>query len=135
MKTFYANLSKRCLLPVAALDAAGDAVQLARALHRAGLPVLEISLTTPVALRCIEAIRSALPDFWVGAGTLLCSAQVQDALLAGARFGASPAMHPETVDSASRWAACCKSFIRRVRLGVSGCCRPLLLPIVTLRWR
>ncbi len=100
MKTLYDNLSKRCLLPVAALDAAGDAVQLAQALQRAGLPVLEISLTTPVALHCIEAIRSALPDFWVGAGTLLCSAQVQDALLAGARFGASPAMHMETIYSA-----------------------------------
>lgn len=100
MKTLYENLSKRCLLPVATLEAEGDAVELAQALQRAGLPVLEISLTTPVAMHCIEAIRNALPDFWVGAGTLLCGRQVQDAILAGARFGASPAMHMETIYAA-----------------------------------
>ena len=87
-------LLRHRLLPTARLSAAEDAVPLAEALARAGLPLLQISLATPAALPAIEAIRGALPDFLVGAGFMLAPGQVKDALAAGARFGSGPAMHP-----------------------------------------
>jgi 2-dehydro-3-deoxyphosphogluconate aldolase/(4S)-4-hydroxy-2-oxoglutarate aldolase len=87
-------LLRHHLLPTARLSSAEDAVPLAEALSRAGLPLLQISLTTSAALVAIEAVRSAFPDFVVGAGSVLCPGQVNDALAAGARFGSGPAMHP-----------------------------------------
>jgi 2-dehydro-3-deoxyphosphogluconate aldolase/(4S)-4-hydroxy-2-oxoglutarate aldolase len=82
------------LIPTARLSAAEDAVPLAAALQRAGLPLLQVSLATAAALPAIEAIRAALPDFLVGAGSVLSPGQVNDAMAAGARFGSGPAMHP-----------------------------------------
>ena len=44
------------VIPVIAIDDLAQAVPLARTLVEAGLPVLEITLRTPVALAAIEAI-------------------------------------------------------------------------------
>ena len=87
-------LLRHRLIPTARLSAATDAVPLAEALQRAGLPLLQVSLTSAAAFLAIEAIRTALPDFLVGAGSVLSPGQVNDALAAGARFGSGPAMHP-----------------------------------------
>jgi 2-dehydro-3-deoxyphosphogluconate aldolase/(4S)-4-hydroxy-2-oxoglutarate aldolase len=87
-------LLRHRLLPTARLSAAADAVPLAEALQRAGLPLLQVSLTSAAGLPSIEAIRDALPDFLVGAGSVLSPGQINDALAAGARFGSGPAMHP-----------------------------------------
>jgi 2-dehydro-3-deoxyphosphogluconate aldolase/(4S)-4-hydroxy-2-oxoglutarate aldolase len=88
------------LLPCARLSAVADAVPLAEALRRAGLPLLQVSLATPAALPAIGAIRSALPDFVVGAGGVLAPGQINDALAAGARFGSGPAMDPGVLAAA-----------------------------------
>jgi 2-dehydro-3-deoxyphosphogluconate aldolase/(4S)-4-hydroxy-2-oxoglutarate aldolase len=52
--------------------------------------MLEVTLRTPVALQCIEAIAKEVPDAVAGAGTIRSAADAQAALLAGARFGVSP---------------------------------------------
>jgi 2-dehydro-3-deoxyphosphogluconate aldolase/(4S)-4-hydroxy-2-oxoglutarate aldolase len=44
------------------------AVPLARALVAGGIRMLEVTLRTPVALACIEAIAKDVPDAVVGAG-------------------------------------------------------------------
>jgi 2-dehydro-3-deoxyphosphogluconate aldolase/(4S)-4-hydroxy-2-oxoglutarate aldolase len=87
-------LLRHRLLPTARLSAAEDAVPLAEALARAGLPLLQVSLATPAALAAIESIHRALPDFRVGACSVLSPGQVNDARAAGACFGSGPAMHP-----------------------------------------
>jgi 2-dehydro-3-deoxyphosphogluconate aldolase/(4S)-4-hydroxy-2-oxoglutarate aldolase len=89
-----AVLLRHRLLPTARLLSVEEAVPLAGALKRAGLPLLQISLTTPAALSAIEAVRRAFPDFGVGAASVLSPAQINDALAAGAHFGSGPAMHP-----------------------------------------
>lgn len=78
------------VIPVLTIERVADAVPLARALVRGGLPVLEITLRTPVALEALKAIASDVPEAIVGAGTVLNEAQLDRAQAAGARFGVSP---------------------------------------------
>jgi 2-dehydro-3-deoxyphosphogluconate aldolase/(4S)-4-hydroxy-2-oxoglutarate aldolase len=66
------------------------AVPLARALVEGGIRMLEVTLRTPQALACIEAIAKAVPEAVVGAGTLRSKADAQAAANAGARFAVSP---------------------------------------------
>jgi 2-dehydro-3-deoxyphosphogluconate aldolase/(4S)-4-hydroxy-2-oxoglutarate aldolase len=52
--------------------------------------MLEVTLRTPQALACIEAIARDVPEAVVGAGTVRSKADAQAAALAGARFAVSP---------------------------------------------
>ncbi len=78
------------VIPVIVLQRLQDAVPLAEALLAGGVKVLEVTLRTPVALQCIEAIARALPEAVVGAGTIRSAADAQAALDAGSRFAVSP---------------------------------------------
>ncbi len=78
------------VIPVIVLHDPAHAVPLARALVAGGIRMLEVTLRTPVALACIEAIARDVPDAVVGAGTVRSSADAQAAAMAGARFAVSP---------------------------------------------
>ncbi len=78
------------VVPVAVVPDAADAVPLARALVAGGLPAIEVTLRTPVALDAIRAIAGEVPDAVVGAGTVITPEQVSRAVAAGARFLVSP---------------------------------------------
>lgn len=77
-------------MPVVVLDDVADAVPLARALVAGGLPAIEVTLRTPVALEAIRAIAAEVPDAVVGAGTVITPEQVKESVAAGARFLVSP---------------------------------------------
>ena len=83
------------VIPVIVLDRVEDAVPLAQALVAGGVRVLEVTLRTPVALRCMEAIARAVPQAIVGAGTVRSAADAQAAKDAGCRFAVSPGYSPE----------------------------------------
>jgi 2-dehydro-3-deoxyphosphogluconate aldolase/(4S)-4-hydroxy-2-oxoglutarate aldolase len=72
------------------LNDVAHAVPMARALVAGGVRMLEVTLRTPQALACIEAIAKAVPDAVVGAGTVRSRADAQAAANAGARFAVSP---------------------------------------------
>ncbi len=78
------------VIPVIVLQDVAHAVPMARALVEGGVRVLEVTLRTPVALACMEAIARAVPEAIVGAGTLRTVADVRAARDAGCRFGVSP---------------------------------------------
>lgn len=78
------------VIPVIVLQHVDDAVPVAQALVDGGVRVLEVTMRTPVALRCIEAIARAVPQAIVGAGTVRSAADARAALAAGARFAVSP---------------------------------------------
>ena len=78
------------VIPVIVLQDTAHAVPLARALVAGGIRMLEVTLRTPVALACIEAIAKEVPDAVVGAGTVRSAADAQAAAMAGARFAVSP---------------------------------------------
>jgi 2-dehydro-3-deoxyphosphogluconate aldolase/(4S)-4-hydroxy-2-oxoglutarate aldolase len=78
------------VIPVLTIERQADAVPLARALVKGGLPVLEITLRTATAMAALEAIAREVPDAVVGAGTVLEAAQVEQIQRLGARFAVSP---------------------------------------------
>ncbi|MER6167037.1 bifunctional 4-hydroxy-2-oxoglutarate aldolase/2-dehydro-3-deoxy-phosphogluconate aldolase [Streptomyces violaceorubidus] len=78
------------VVPVVVVDDLADAVPLARALVAGGLPAIEVTLRTPVALDAIRAIAGEVPDAVVGAGTVITAEQVAQVVAAGARFLVSP---------------------------------------------
>ena len=78
------------VIPVIVLQRLEHAVPMARALVEGGVRVLEVTLRTPVALACMQAIARAVPEAIVGAGTLRSAADVRAARDAGCQFGVSP---------------------------------------------
>ncbi len=78
------------VIPVIVLQEVAQAVPLARALVAGGIRMLEVTLRTPVALACMEAIAKEVPEAVVGAGTVRSAADAQAAAMAGARFAVSP---------------------------------------------
>jgi 2-dehydro-3-deoxyphosphogluconate aldolase / (4S)-4-hydroxy-2-oxoglutarate aldolase len=89
------------VIPVIVLSDVAHAVPLARALVAGGIRMLEVTLRTPVALACIEAIVREVPDAVPGAGTVRSAADAQAAAMAGARFAVSPG-YTESVGKACR---------------------------------
>src|SRR3989337_846920 len=82
------------VIPVLVLDGSLDPVALAETLVEAGLPVIQVTLRTPVALDSVRAMP-AVPGAIVGAGTVLDEAQLARAIDAGSRFIVSPGLtHP-----------------------------------------
>ena len=77
------------VVPVLVIDDLAHAAPLAKALVAGGLPALEVTLRTPVALDAIRAMAD-VEGGTVGAGTLLTPADVKSAKKAGATFGVSP---------------------------------------------
>ncbi|MBK3631941.1 bifunctional 4-hydroxy-2-oxoglutarate aldolase/2-dehydro-3-deoxy-phosphogluconate aldolase [Streptomyces sp. MBT97] len=78
------------VVPVLVVEDVADAVPLARALVAGGLPAIEVTLRTPIALDAVRAISGAVPEAVVGAGTVITPAQVTACGEAGARFLVSP---------------------------------------------
>jgi len=78
------------VIPVIVLQRVEHAVPMAEALLAGGIKVLEVTLRTAVALKCIEAIANRVPQAVLGAGTLRSAADVRAARAAGCQFGVSP---------------------------------------------
>ncbi len=89
------------VIPVVVLEDAAQAVALARALVKGGLPVIEITLRTAAGLEAIRAIAAEVPEAVPGVGTVLEAAQYRAAVQAGARFAVSPGATPKLLDAAA----------------------------------
>ena len=88
------TLGKAGIIPVIVIEKEAEAVPLAQALVKGGLPVLEVTFRTQAAAGAIAAIRQAVPEAIVGAGTLLTVEQLKAAKAAGAVFGVAPGFDP-----------------------------------------
>ncbi|MGQ0466463.1 MAG: bifunctional 4-hydroxy-2-oxoglutarate aldolase/2-dehydro-3-deoxy-phosphogluconate aldolase [Sporichthyaceae bacterium] len=92
---FAALLSGAVLLPVLrAPDAAAALEQVSRCVD-AGLPVVELTTTTPDWLDLLGEVRASWPSLVMGVGTVLEPAQAWAALEAGAGFVVSPCPVPD----------------------------------------
>lgn len=80
------------VVPVIVVDNIEQAVALGKALVAGGVPVLEVTLRTPIALEAITALRKEVPEAIVGAGTVCSRAQYIQAIEAGSQFIISPGM-------------------------------------------
>jgi 2-dehydro-3-deoxyphosphogluconate aldolase / (4S)-4-hydroxy-2-oxoglutarate aldolase len=90
------------VMPVVTIEDAAIAPDLARALFRGGIRVIEVTLRTPAALGAIEAIARAEPDICVGAGTVLSVSDLDAAASAGATFAISPGATPALLEAGTR---------------------------------
>jgi 2-dehydro-3-deoxyphosphogluconate aldolase / (4S)-4-hydroxy-2-oxoglutarate aldolase len=90
------------VVPVLVIDDLAHARKLAEALVAGGLPALEVTLRTPVALDAIRAMAE-VPGGVVGAGTLLTREDVKAAKAAGAMFGVSPGTTERLLDACAEY--------------------------------
>ena len=91
-KGLAAALKRAPVVPVMVIENVADAVPLARALVKGGLPVLEITLRTASAMDCIRAIIAEVEGAIVGSGTVLTPEQLRDWLNAETWFNADQAL-------------------------------------------
>jgi len=114
MKNVYDEISKIGIVPVVVIDNADDAAPLAKALWDGGLPCAEVTFRTAAAEQAIKNISEAYPQMLVGAGTVLTTEQVDQAVAAGAKFIVAPGLNPTVVSY------CVEKEIPVI----PGCCTP-----------
>ncbi|GAB3257470.1 bifunctional 4-hydroxy-2-oxoglutarate aldolase/2-dehydro-3-deoxy-phosphogluconate aldolase [Alteromonas gracilis] len=87
------------VVPVVVIEDLAHAVPVAEALVAGGLPVIELTLRTPVALEAMAEVAARVPEILLGAGTVTTPAQAQQARDAGAGFLVSPGATPTLLDA------------------------------------
>jgi 2-dehydro-3-deoxyphosphogluconate aldolase/(4S)-4-hydroxy-2-oxoglutarate aldolase len=95
-------MTGQTVIPVLLIDKAQDAVPLARALAKGGLPAIEITLRTAAALDAIRAVAEEVPEAIVGAGTILNASHYEQAVRAGSQFIVSPGVTDAIMDAADQ---------------------------------
>lgn len=85
------------VVPVLGLKDPQTAPQVAAALRKGGLPLIEVTMRAEKALDCLKAIKEADPGMLAGAGTVLRCEQVDQAKEAGADFIVTPGFNPKVV--------------------------------------
>lgn len=95
------SLSGAPVVPVLVLDDPDCAVAVAEALVAGGLRTLEVTMRTPAALACAEAMAARVPDALVGLGTLTRPEHFAQARDAGAKFLVSPGLTDRLAEAAN----------------------------------
>lgn len=98
MNAILKKIGEIGIVPVIKINDVEKAVPLAKALFNGGLPCAEITFRTKAAAEAIRRVTEALPDMLVGAGTVLTTEQVDQAVAAGATFIVSPGFNPKVVN-------------------------------------
>ena len=70
MKSFSKLMGEQNLLPIIQANSAEEGVNIANAMFKAGLRLVEVVLRTDASLEALAAIKKALPEIIVGAGTV-----------------------------------------------------------------
>jgi 2-dehydro-3-deoxyphosphogluconate aldolase/(4S)-4-hydroxy-2-oxoglutarate aldolase len=84
-------------------DSPDGLLDCAKALAAGGLTSIELTMTTPGAIRMIEQATAELPDFIFGLGTVLDAETARAGILAGAKFIVTPAFRPEVIALCQRY--------------------------------
>lgn len=85
------------IIPAIRVSSTEDALFAAEAVARGGIPIVEITLTVPEAVKVIAHVVEGAPDVMVGAGSVLDAETARLCLEAGASFLTSDGLDPETV--------------------------------------
>jgi 2-dehydro-3-deoxyphosphogluconate aldolase/(4S)-4-hydroxy-2-oxoglutarate aldolase len=96
------------VVPVVRASSAEEAMQVVEAIKEGGVPVLEITMTVPRAVRVIEQLADRYgSEVVVGAGTVLDPETARACILAGAAFVVSPALNTATIELCRRYSVAC----------------------------
>ena len=86
------------IVPAIAIDSADQAVPLAKALIKGGIPVAEFTFRTAAGQESIRRVAKECPEIIVGAGTVLTVKQCDEAIAAGAQFIVAPGYYDDVVN-------------------------------------
>lgn len=89
------------VIPVIVIEDVAQAVPLAQALVRGGLPVLEVTFRTACAAEAIAKIKAEVPGAVLIAGTVLGLEQLRAAKAAGAEACVAPGFDPAIIKAAN----------------------------------
>jgi 2-dehydro-3-deoxyphosphogluconate aldolase/(4S)-4-hydroxy-2-oxoglutarate aldolase len=84
-------------------DSPDGLLDCAKALAAGGLNSIEVTMTTPGAIRMLEKATAELPDFNYGLGTVLDAATARAGILAGAKFIVTPAVCLDVIETCRRY--------------------------------
>ncbi|HEX4022964.1 MAG TPA: bifunctional 4-hydroxy-2-oxoglutarate aldolase/2-dehydro-3-deoxy-phosphogluconate aldolase [Acidobacteriaceae bacterium] len=92
------------IVPVLRATSANEALAIAQAIEAGGVPILEVTMTVPGAIRVIEHLVEHGGDrLLIGAGTVLDAETARACILAGAQFVVSPALDLRTIELCRRY--------------------------------
>ena len=104
MNEIIRQIAEIGVVPVVRAESAEQALQVVDAIKEGGVPVLEITMTVPGAVKVIEQVADKHGDsVLVGAGTVLDPETARACILAGARFVVSPALNVGTIELCRRY--------------------------------
>lgn len=106
------------ILPVVTVHTLDEARKVSAALLKGGLPAIELTLRTPVAMEALAMLKK-LPDIVIGAGTVLTIEQMEQSIAAGADFLVTPGTPSEMADALAKR----RSPSSPVRQRRPNCCR------------
>lgn len=99
----WSKLRSEKVVALIRADSPDGLLDCAKALAAGGLTSIELTMTTPGAIRMLEKATAELPDFIFGLGTVLDPETARAGILAGARFLVTPAVRPAVVEMARRY--------------------------------
>lgn len=85
------------IIPSIRVSSTDDALFAAEAVSRGGIPIVEVTLTVPEAIKVISHVVQRAQEVIVGAGGVLDAETARRCLDAGANFLTSDGLDPETV--------------------------------------
>ena len=85
------------IIPSIRVSTMEDALFAAEAIARGGIPILEVTLTVPEAIKVISHLVQRAPDVIVGAGSVHDVDTARRCLEAGVQFLSSDGLDPDTV--------------------------------------
>ena len=92
------------VIPIIRTKSAEQAMQVAEAINKGGVKVLEVTMTVPNALNVMEKVTSEFKgDILLGAGTVLDPETARASILAGAEFIVTPCLNPEVIKICKRY--------------------------------
>lgn len=95
------------IIPIVRTDTPGQALYAIEAIHSSGIPVVEVAMTVPGALKILETACDRFGDELIlGAGTVLDATTARHCMLAGAEFCVTPALDAETIEICNRYSKC-----------------------------
>jgi 2-dehydro-3-deoxyphosphogluconate aldolase/(4S)-4-hydroxy-2-oxoglutarate aldolase len=84
-------------------DSSDGLLDCAKALAAGGLTSIELTMTTPGAIRMLEQATAALPDFLFGLGTVLDAETARAGILSGAKFMVTPGVRLDVIEMCQRY--------------------------------
>ena len=101
MADFKDMLKELRIIPVLTVGSEQEALETCQALHAGGIKAVEITLRTDAGLRSLAAVKKAMPEFRVGAGTVKTTADLEAVAKSGVDFAVSPGLSAAVVQRAS----------------------------------